>query len=113
GIGWAEESRVARTRRRGAGVKRDADPAAIPAGAAGIGAQREPLDQERILNLLQLDRRAAHITLADRDRRRFAVLVRPPAPAAAENVHQQEAPPIRPEAADGAAAHVALVRGGD
>ena len=91
----------------------DAEPAAVLAGAPGIGAQREALDQERILNLLQLDRGAAHVALADRDRSGFAILVRPPTPPAAENVHQQEAPPVRPKAPDGAAPHVALVRGGD
>ena len=91
----------------------DAEPAAMLAGAAGIRAQGKALDQERILDLLQLDRRAAHVALADRDRRELAVLVRASAPAAAEDVHQQEAPPVRPEAADRAAAHVALVRGRD
>src|SRR5262249_35107091 len=89
----------------------NAEPAAVLAGAAGIGAQREAFDQERILNLLQLDRGAAHVALADRNRSGLAVLVRPPTPPAAENVHQQEAPPVRPKAPDGAAAHVALVRG--
>ena len=39
-------------------------------------------------------RRIAHVALADRHRGRFAVLVRPAAPAAAENVHQQEPPSI-------------------
>src|SRR5262245_54293118 len=90
----------------------DAEPAAMPAGAAGIRAQRELFDQERILNLLQFDRRAAHVALTDRNRRGFTVLVRPPAPAAAEDVHQQEAPPVRAEAADRTAAHIALVGGG-
>src|SRR5262249_5306090 len=89
----------------------DAEPAAMPAGAAGIRAQRKALDQERILDLLQLDRRAAHVALADRDRRGLAVLVWPPAPAATEDVHQQETPAIGTEAADRAAAPVTLVRG--
>src|SRR5205823_10693432 len=85
----------------------DAEPAAVCAGATGIGAQCEALDQERILNLLQLDRRAAYVALADRDRGRLAVLVRSAAPAAAEDVHQETAPPVGAEAADRAAAHVA------
>ena len=48
----------------------DAEPAAMLPGAAGIRAQGKALDQERILDLLQLDRRAAHVALADRDARR-------------------------------------------
>ena len=39
----------------------------------------------------------------------FAVLARPAAPAAAEDVHQQETPAVGAEAAERAAAHVALV----
>src|SRR6266850_1449124 len=69
-----------------------------PAGAAGVLAQREALDQERILHFLQLDRRIAHIALADRHRGGFAVLPRPPAPAAAEDVHQQKTPAVGAEA---------------
>src|SRR5262249_62081568 len=74
------------------------EPAAMTAGAAGVRAQCEALDQEGILDLLKLDRRIAHIALADRHRGGLAILARPPAPAAAENVHQQETPAIGSEA---------------
>ena len=89
----------------------DAETAAMEARAAGIGAQREALDQKWILNLLQFDRRAAHVALADGYRGGLAVLVRTAAPAAAENIHQQKTAAVGPEAADRTAAHVALVRG--
>src|SRR5258708_15538353 len=69
----------------------DAESAAMPAGTAAVGAQREALDQHRGLDLLQLDRRVAYAALADRDRGGFAVFGRPPAPAAAEDGHRQEA----------------------
>ena len=63
-----------------------------------------------IADLLQFDRRVAHVALADRDAGRLAVLVRTPAPAAAENIHQQEAAAVGPRAVERAAAHIALVR---
>jgi hypothetical protein len=84
--------------------------AAIATGAAAVLAQGMRLDQERIADLLQLDRRVAHVALAHRDRRRLAVLGRSAAPAAAENVHQQEAAAVLARAVERAAAHVALVR---
>jgi len=39
----------------------DAEPAAMAAGAAGVLAQREALDEERVLHFLQLDGRVAHV----------------------------------------------------
>src|SRR5258708_3262870 len=99
---------------RGTVAELDAEPAARPAGTAAVGAQREALDQHRVLDLLQLDRRVAYVALADRDRGGFAVFVRTPAPAAAEDVHQQEAAAVAlAKAADRHPAHAALVRGGD
>src|SRR5262249_25061679 len=65
----------------------DAEPAAEFAGAAGVNTQAVGFDQHRIFDLLQLDRRVAHVALADRHRGRFAVFVGPAAPAAAENIH--------------------------
>src|SRR5262249_56891448 len=91
----------------------DSEPAAMTAGAAGVRAQCEALDQEGILDFLKLDRRIAHIALADRHRGRLAILAWPPAPAAAENVHQQETPAITSEAPKQAASHIALVGGRD
>ena len=58
------------------------EPASIAPGATGIGTERVLVDQHRILDLLQLHRRVAHVALADRDRGGLAVLVRPAAPAA-------------------------------
>src|SRR5262249_24188828 len=86
----------------------DAAPVGRAAGAAGVLAQREALDQEGILHFLQLDRRVAHIALTDRDRRGFAVFAGPPAPAAAEDVHQQKTPAVGAEARERAASHVAF-----
>src|SRR5579864_5600046 len=61
----------------------EAKPAAELAGAAGIGAQSAALDQHWRLHFDRFDAAIAHIALAHRDRRGFAVLGRPTAPAAA------------------------------
>src|SRR5579862_766585 len=89
----------------------DSKPAAMIAGTAGIRTQGKALDEKRILNLLQLDRGATHIALTDRYRSGFAVLVRTSTPSAAENVHQQEAPAVRPIATDRTSPHVTFMRG--
>ena len=59
------------------------EPAAMPAGAAGILAQAAALDQHRAFELDAFDRAVAHVALAHRHGGRLAVLGRPAAPAAA------------------------------
>src|SRR3984957_14141284 len=61
----------------------DAEAAAELSGAARIPAQHALLDQHRRLQFDALERAVAHVALADRDRARFAILMRPSAPAAA------------------------------
>src|SRR5262249_31004171 len=73
----------------------DAEAAAMLAGAAGIGAQRAAFDQHRALELDPFDRAVAHVALAHRDGAGFAVLERPPAPAAALDALHHE-PPVGP-----------------
>ena len=81
-------------------------------GAATVSTQAMVLDQERIVNFLQLDRRVAHVALADRNSGRLAVTLRASAPAAAEDVHEHIAlTGLGALAVEGTAPHIALMGG--
>src|SRR5918992_781585 len=64
----------------------DADTAAKFSCAAAVRAQRVALVDQRIVKLLELDRRVFHVSLAHGNRCEGAVLERPAAPATAHNV---------------------------
>src|SRR5260221_6089557 len=89
-IGRALEIDVGLAALQAAIGERQAEPAAIAARAAAVLATTVLLGQDREVDLLQLNRRVANVALTDGDACRFAVLGRPSAPAAAEDVQEQE-----------------------
>src|ERR1700688_1615014 len=71
----------------------DAEAAAMPAGAAGVRAQRAALHHHRTFELDAFDRAVAHIALAHRYGAGFAILAGPSTPAAAlDALHHETAP---------------------
>ena len=88
----------------------DAEPAAVPAGAAvDVRVQLVALDEDREARLDDLDREVVGVAVGRRDQRVLAVLVRAGAPAADVRLREDEdlARPVGADDVRGAEARVA------